>query len=412
MHSLGYVFLGALIAHFLVGFVASWLNLRALRGEVPPELRAVYDPERLARAKEQVRAQTYFGHVTASFELLTLVVFWQAGGFEWLDQALRGLGYGSIVTGLLFVGTLAFGKLVLDLPFSLWNTFVLEERFGFNRTTGRTFAIDLMKSLALTLALGTPILALLLYFFERAGASAWLWAWLAITAILLALQVVVPTWILPLFHRFEPLPAGDLRAAIDAYAHRVGFALQGIYVVDGSKRSSRANAFFVGLGRNRRIALYDTLIQDMEVPELVAVLAHEVGHFKRRHVPKLVALSILHLGALFFLLSLCLGQPAVFQAFGVSQPSIYAGLVFFALLYSPIERVLGPLLHLLERRYEFEADAFAASTTGAPRALAAALAKLGVDNLLHPAPHPFYVALHHSHPPIALRLRALAVQPA
>ena len=295
----------------------------------------------------------------------------------------------------------------LGLPFRIYSTFVIEERFGFNRTTGRTFVLDRVKGLALGAVLGGALLAAVLFFFDWAGPLAWLWCWGAVTGFMLTAQFVAPTWIMPLFNTFSPLDGGELKDALLDYARSTQFPLDGITVIDGSRRSAKANAFFTGFGSHKRIALFDTLIEQQTTPELVAIVAHEVGHYKRRHILKGLTLSLAHTGALFWLLSLFLDRPGLFDAFAVPEPSVHAGLVFFGLLFTPIELVLSVLVNSFSRRYEFEADAFAADTTGSAEPLVTALKKLSADSLSNLTPHPLQVFLHHSHPPVLHRITAL-----
>jgi STE24 endopeptidase len=264
-----------------------------------------------------------------------------------------------------------------------------------------------VKGLVLGAVLGGLLLAMVIWFFERFGAGAWVWCWAFVTGFTLVLQFVAPTWILPLFHTFTPLEEGELRKRILAYAERVGFPLAGLFVIDGSRRSTKANAFFTGFGRTKRIALYDTLVAGHATDELLAVVAHEIGHYKKKHVLKGLALSVAHTGVLFALLAFFLRREELYAAFGVAQPSVAAGLVFFGLLYTPVEMVLQLGLQAFSRRNEFEADRFAGETTGLWRELGAGLKKLSAESLSNLTPHPFYVALHHSHPPLAQRLAAL-----
>lgn len=400
------IILATLVVTYLLNLVADVLNLRALSTEAPPELRDVYDAGDYARSQKYTRERTRFGFVTSTFDLAVLLVFWLAGGFQVLDEWVRGLELGSVWTGLAYVGLLALAKGILSLPFAVYSTFVIEERYGFNRTTPRVFVVDTLKHLGLAAALGGPVVAAVLFFFERAGGAAWLWCWLASTVFVLAVQLIFPTWILPLFNKFEPLPEGELRDAISRYASSVGFALAGVFVMDGSRRSTRGNAFFAGIGKNRRIALFDTLIGKVTVKELVAILAHEIGHYKKKHIARHLVLSILHSGVMFFLLSIFLSHAGLFAAFYVEQASVYTGLVFFGLLYAPIELVLQIGLHLRMRRDEFQADRFAAETaeTGS---LISALKSLAADNLMNLTPHPFYVFLNDSHPPMKARIAAI-----
>ena len=401
------IILAALLAEFAVARIADALNLRALGSELPPELRRVYDEDRLRRVRAYVRDRTRFGTVEATFDVLVLLVFWLAGGFGALDAAVRALGLGPIATGVVFVGALAVGRAVLGLPFRWWSTFRVEARHGFNRTTPAVFWADLAKGTVLAVVLGAPLLAAVLWLFTAAGERAWLWCWLVTACWTLALEFVAPTWIMPLFNRFAPLPAGALRDAILGYARAVDFPLEGVFVMDGSRRSTKANALFTGFGRHKRIALFDTLIDALDPGEVVAVVAHEVGHYKRRHVLAGTVLAILHAGALFFLLSLVLPQRALYGAFFVARPSVHVGLVLFMLLLAPIELVLSLGLHAWSRRNERQADAFAVATVGGGERLASALERLAADTLGNPTPHALYVALHYTHPPLRERLRLL-----
>jgi STE24 endopeptidase len=367
----------------------------------------VYDAERYARSQEYTRVRTRFSFWPQALDLAVFLAFWFAGGFAWLDGWTRGLGLGPVATGLVFIGVLLVAKAGLDLPFRYYSTFVIEERFGFNKSTRATFWADAAKGLVLAVVLGGPLLAAILWFFERAGAAAWLWCWGATAVFTLFVQFVAPTWIFPLFNRFEPLEEGELREKLLAYARRVSFPLEGLFKIDGSRRSTKANAFFTGFGRRKRVALFDTLIAKHPTDELVAVVAHEIGHYKRGHIVKGLVLSVLHAGLLFWLLSVFLAHEGLFAAFGVAEPSVHAGLVFFGLLYTPIELVLALALQAFSRRNEYEADAYARETTGEPERLVSALQRLSADNLANLTPHPLYVALHHSHPPLVERVRAL-----
>jgi len=401
------IILVALVLDFVLRLMASLLNLKALKLELPPTLEGVYNPEDYRNSQEYTRESMRFDLVVSTFQLLLLLSFWFAGGFNYLDQIVRAWGFVPIVSGLLYISILLVAYSLLTLPFSVYATFVIEERFGFNRTTPRTFLMDRVKGLALATLLGAPLLAGILSFFEYSGPYAWLYCWLIITIFSLVMQFVAPTWIMPLFNKFTPLEPGKLKEAILNYARSVNFPIKNVFVMDGSKRSSKSNAFFAGFGRNKRIALFDTLIEKNTVPELVAVLAHEIGHHKRKHVLQGVIISILHTGLLFFLLSVFLGSPGLYQAFYVEQQSIYAGLLFFGLLYTPIELLLSIVMQMLSRKNEYQADRFAAETIDEPQSLVDALKKLSADNLSNLSPHPFYVFLNHSHPPLLQRVRAI-----
>ncbi len=401
------VILVTLAAEYLFGLAANLLNLKALERELPTEFADVYDADSYRKSQDYTRVATRFGFVTSTFNLLVLLIFWFAGGFNHLDLWLRDFELGPLWTGLLFFGILGLAKGILSLPFGVYSTFVIEERFGFNRTTPKTFVLDQVKGLALAVVIGGPILALVLTFFERLGPGAWIYCWLALSGFTILLQLIFPVWILPLFLKFTPLEEGELRDRLSDYARSVGFALHGIFVIDGSRRTSRTNAFFTGFGRAKRIALFDTLIEKHTEPEIVAVLAHEVGHYKKKHVVKSMVLSIVNSAVVFYLLSIFLSHQGLFDAFFMEQSSIYAGLVFFGLLYAPVELLLSLFLNHWMRLHEFEADRYAVDTLDQPEAMATALKKLSADNLSNLTPHPFYVWLNYSHPPVLERVAAI-----
>lgn len=407
MNIYGLIILIALTANFMLALLGDWLNLRALDPQLPSEFAGVYDTEKYATSQEYTRVKTRFGLITTTFDLALLLIFWQVGGFNYLDQWVRGYHLSPVITGLVFTAILMLAKTIISLPFSIYSTFVIEERFGFNRTTPATFITDLGKGILLTILLGGPLLAAILWLFATTGALAWLWCWGAVTLFTLIVQFIAPAWIMPLFNKFSPLPEGELRQAIFNFADAVGFSLQNVFVMDGSKRSSKSNAFFTGFGRNKRIALFDTLINNHTVPELVTVLAHEIGHYQKKHITQGMVISILHTGAMLYLLSIFVSHAGLFAAFYMEHSSVYAGMIFFGLLLTPIELILSLLMNILSRHNEFEADAFAAEHTGNPASMIAALKKLSADNLANLTPHPFYVFLHYSHPPLLQRINAL-----
>ncbi|TCD48668.1 M48 family metallopeptidase [Chlorobium sp. N1] len=410
MNVFGAVVLFTLLATFLVRLLSELLNLRASRAPLPAEFEGIFDDEAYGRSQAYLRASTALSLYSGAFDLVVLLAFWFAGGFNILDQFLRGFALGSIPTGVLYIGSLMLLQAALSLPFSIYKTFVIEEKFGFNRTTPGVFAADLLKTFLLTLLIGAPVVAVLLWFFETAGPMAWLPAWGALTVFSLLLQYVAPTWIMPLFNRFVPLEDGELKEAITGYARGVEFPLEGIYVIDGSTRSARANAFFTGFGKRKRIALFDTLVNAHTVDELVAVLAHEIGHFKKKHILISMALSILNLGVLFFLLSLFLNNRQLFDAFFMQDLSVYGSLVFFMLLYTPVEFILSVFMQVLSRRHEYQADRFAVSTFPHGEALVEALRKLTRSNLSNLTPHPFHVFMTYSHPPVMARIARIREQ--
>lgn len=407
MNLYGIIILAALLLDYILNLAADLLNLKSMRRELPEEFQGVYDPEAYRKSQEYLRVKTRFGILTATVGLIALLAFWFSGGFNLIDQWVRGWGFGPIPTGLAYIGILVFLRGLLSLPFQIYDTFIIEQRFGFNKMTPATFVSDLIKGTALGLLLGGPLLAGILFFFHFAGELAWLYAWAAFTLFVFFVQFIAPTWIMPIFNKFTPLGEGELKERILSYARSVDFPVEQIYVIDGSRRSTKANAFFSGFGRHKRIALFDTLIAKQTVPEMVAILAHEIGHYKKKHILLGMALSIAHAGLMFFLLSIFLYRPGLYEAFYMEQPSIYAGLVFFSLLFTPVESILSIFLQALSRRNEYEADRFAAETFKHPEAMIGALKKLAVDHLSNVTPHPLHVILNDSHPPILQRIQAI-----
>lgn len=405
------VVLVALLADFCLERTADLLNLKALRQAPPEELAGLYDPATYRRSQEYTRARTRLGMVASSVSLAVMLGFWFLGGFGAFDGWLRSLEplqeWGPVGLGLVYLGGLALAAGALSLPFTVYSTFVIEERFGFNRTTAGTFVGDLVKGLVLTAVVGAPLLASVLWLFDRLDHFAWLVCWAVATVYTLIVQWLGPRVLLPLFNRFEPLDDGPLREAVVGYARGEGYDLDGVTVMDASRRSSKANAFFTGFGRTKRLTLFDTLVEKLSVPEVVAVVAHEMGHYKRGHIARGIVLDVVHQGAVLFLLSLVIGQPGLYRAFGVDGTPLYAGLLFFGLLMTPLERLLGLAINAVLRRHELEADRYAAETTGRPDALISGLEKLTADHLSNLTPHPLHVVLRHSHPPLDQRIAAL-----
>ncbi|MBK1830811.1 M48 family metallopeptidase [Verrucomicrobiaceae bacterium R5-34] len=401
----------ALLALWNIDLIASLLNLKALDPTLPEEFKGVYDDEKYAKSQDYTRVSERYGIITATYSLTVLLVFWALGGFGYLDSWLRGFGWSETVTGIVFIGVLFLGNTLLNLPFQIYDTFVIEERFGFNKTTPKTFAIDQIKGLVLAALLGLPLLALVIWIFG-AVAHAWLWAWLAFTAFQLLMMYLAPTFILPLFNKFSPMEDGELKTRIQEMSKKCDFPLTEIHVMDGSKRSTKSNAFFTGFGKRKKIALFDTLIENHGTDELLGVLAHEIGHFKKKHIIQRMIFSIVQTAVVFFLLGLVTDKSSgfareLFDAFGVEEISIYAGLVFFMLLFAPVSKILGILGNINSRKHEFEADAYAAEIQGTPEHLITALKKLSADNLSNLTPHPFPVFMDYSHPPMLVRLKAL-----
>jgi STE24 endopeptidase len=398
--------LALLVFNWLLSLIVETLNVRNVSTEIPAEFQGIYDAEKYAKSQRYLRDNTRFGQIQAAIMLPLTIAFILLGGFRWVNGVALAASGHMIVQGLVFGGILIVLSQLVGIPFSIYDTFVLEERYGFNKTTPKTFVIDILKGLLLTVLLGAPIFALILWIFD-AVSFAWLWAWGALAVIGLFIQFIAPVVILPLFNKFTPLENGELRSKIEAFAAGQKFKLSGVFKIDGSKRSTKSNAYFTGFGKTKRIALFDTLIEKHTVGELVAVLAHEIGHCKRGHIKKGMVISLASSLLMFFILSLFISKQGLYAAFGIEGTPLYAGFIFFGFLYAPISMVLGIAGSILSRKHEFEADAFAAETTKEPTALIDALKKLSVDNLSNLTPHPLKVFLQYSHPPVLERIKAL-----
>ncbi len=407
MNTIAFIILLAIFFDSVLNGLSDYLNLTRLQEDLPEAFEGVYDPERYRKSQEYLKVNTRFGWMIAAFDLIVILVFWFGRGFPLLDEWVRSFGYGSILCGLMYIALLVVFKALLSLPFSIYHTFVIEERFGFNQTTWTTYFLDLLKGLGLAILLGAPLLTGILAFFEYAGTNAWWYCWIAVTVYMLGVQFIAPTWIMPLFNKFSPLADGELKSAILSYAGSIKFPIQNVYVMDGSKRSSKSNAFFTGFGKHRRIVLFDTLIKRHTTGELVAVLAHEMGHYKKKHIIQSLFFGILQMGFMLYLLSIFISYQGLFDAFYMSRTSVYAGLIFFAMLYSPLDFFIGLFMQMRSRRNETAADRFAVETTRDPQSMVDALKKLSVHNLSNLLPHPFYVFLNYSHPPVLQRINAI-----
>ena len=401
-----WIILVAVVGIFILDLFSEWLNIKGLRLELPQEFKDVFDQEKYSKSLEYTHVTTKFGAVQSSFDLIIFLLFWIVGGFGWLSNIIIDLGHGPVTSGLLFFSTLFIAAGLMNLPFEIYDTFKIEAKFGFNKTTRSTFIGDKIKGLFLGALIGLPVLGLIIWLFESFE-NAWLWGWIFLSGFSLLMAYLAPAVILPLFNKFEPLEEGELKSAINDMAETCKFPLTELSVMDGSKRSSKSNAFFTGFGKNKKIALYDTLIANHSTSELVAVLAHEIGHFKKKHIMQTLFLGIAQTGILFFVLGFFIRSEPLSSAFGVNKPSVYCSLLFFTLLFKPISKILSVLMNILSRKNEFEADAYAADVTGNADSLITALKKLSADNLSNLTPHPFYVFMHYSHPPVSLRIKEL-----
>jgi STE24 endopeptidase len=397
------------LSEFVIQLGASYLSLVSLMREPAQSFSDLMDIDRYHQLQRYIQARTWVRIGSDASYLAVLFLFWFSGGFQSLDNWIRSWGFGPLWTGSLVIGALALGRALVALPFLTYLTFRTEAQFGFNKTTWQTFLGDLLKGFFLAIAIGGPLLASMLKLLNEGWRYSWIYAWILVASVFVLLQVLGPHIILPLFNKFEPLKDQQLQQAIASYTASVDFPLAALSVIDASSRSTKSNAFLTGFGSNHRLVLQDTLLKRHTVPEIVAVVAHEVGHYKERHIPLRVTIDILQLGSFFLLMSFVLNTEGLFQAFYVSRSSAYLGIVFCTLLYSPLAFGWSILLNWIARKQEYAADAFAAKTTGQGRDLAEVLRKLAADNLSLLVPHGFDVILNYSHPSLRDRISALAV---
>lgn len=402
-----YIIIGITVASYVFSEVLDLLNFNAYRKDIPEEVAAFYDKEKYQRSIEYHHAQSRFSFFTGAISFVASLLMLWLGGFGWIDQLLRAVISNPILLALAFFGVIMLASDILTLPFQWYSVFVIEEKFGFNKTTIKTFFTDKIKGYILGGLLGGGLLALLIYLVNQIGPSFWIWFGVIASAFVLFMNMFYTSLILPLFNKLNPLADGELKTAIQHFSQKVNFPLDSIFVMDGSKRSKKANAFFSGIGKKKKIVLYDTLIENHTTEELVAVLAHEVGHFKKKHIVWSYVISVAQIFFMLFVLSLMIYNTNLSLALGGKEQAIHLNLLAFAILFSPISGVTGLLMSLLSRKNEFEADAYAKENFNG-NALATALKKLSVDSLSNLFPHPAYVFFHYSHPPLLERLRALS----
>ena len=407
MNILFWIIFIAILLEFILGAIVTILNIRSINTTLPEGLDDIYDAKEYKKSQEYTLTRSKFSLVVSFAQIIAMMVFWFSGGFNLTDQIIRTLEFNEIINGILFMFTLSGLSMLLNLPFDLYGTFVIEEKFGFNKMSLSTYVTDTIKNLILSLAIGVPLIAGILFFFAYSGALAWLYAWIFIIIISLIIQIIAPIWIMPIFNKFTPLEDGKLRNLIIEYTESVNFTFGNIFIIDGSKRSNHSNAFFTGFGKTKRIALFDTLIEQLNEEEIVSVIAHEVGHSKKKHIITSTILSIINTGVMFFLLSLFIENSLLFEAFYMEELSIYASIIFFGLLFTPINLILSPALQFISRKNEYQADKWSIETTKDKNNLISGLKKLAAKNLSNLSPHPLLVFFEYSHPPILERIRAI-----
>ncbi|MFI1770864.1 M48 family metallopeptidase [Thalassobellus citreus] len=402
-NTLFYIIIAIIIINFIVDKILDALNAKHYNDVLPEELQDVYDDTEYKKSQNYKATKYKFGIITSTFSILLTLGFLLFDGFEFIDNMARDYSENPILVALIFFGIIMIGSDILTTPFSYYSTFVIEEKFGFNKTTVKTFFLDKVKGWLMMAIVGGGILALIIWFYQVTGTNFWLYAWVLVAVFSLFMNMFYSKLIVPLFNKQTPLEAGSLRDKIAAYADTVGFKLDKIFVIDGSKRSTKANAYFSGFGSEKRVTLYDTLINDLDEDEIVAVLAHEVGHYKKKHIIFNLFASILLTGLTLFILSLFISNPLLSNALGVEIPSFHIGLIAFGLLYSPISEITGLIMNLFSRKFEYQADDYAKNTFKA-EPLITSLKKLSKNSLSNLTPHKAYVFMHYSHPTLLERI--------
>jgi len=407
MHEiLFYIIIGILILDFLFEKYLDYLNTTKWSDTIPEEVKGIYDEEKYKKQQAYQKENHRFGLLTSSFSMVITLSMFLFYGFALVDGWAWSYTGNAILAALIFFGIIMFASDILTTPFDIYDTFKIEEKYGFNKTTPKTFIFDKIKGWFIGALIGGGLLALIIFIYQKTGNMFWIYTWVVVSAFSIFMAMFYSNLIVPLFNKQSPLEEGELRDAISAFSQKVGFKLDNIFVIDGSKRSTKANAYFTGLGAKKRIVLYDTLINDLSTEELVAVLAHEIGHNKKKHVVQGLLIGLLQTGVVLFIFGLLINNPNLSQALGVEQPNFHIGLVAFGVLYSPISFFTGIFMNMLSRKNEYQADRFAAENYK-PEALAGALKKLSINNLSNLTPHHTYVFFHYSHPTLLQRLAFL-----
>lgn len=405
--TLFYIIITIIIINFIIDKVLDALNAKHFNDTLPEELKDVYDAEEYLKSQNYKTTNYKFGIITSTCSVILTLAFLMLDGFEVVDNIARSFSNNPIIIALLFFGIIMIGSDILTTPFSYYSTFVIEEKFGFNKTTLKTFILDKIKGWFMMAFIGGIILALIIWFYQSTGTYFWLYAWALVAVFTLFMNMFYSKLIVPLFNKQTPLEAGSLRDKISEYANTVGFKLDKIFVIDGSKRSTKANAYFSGFGNEKRVTLYDTLINDLDDDEIVAVLAHEVGHYKKKHIIFNLLASIILTGVTLFIMSIFISNPLLSNALGVKTHSFHIGLIAFGLLYAPISEVTGLVMNLFSRAFEYQADNYA-KTTYKAQPLITSLKKLSKNSLSNLTPHPAYVFMHYSHPTLLQRIKNLS----
>ena len=405
-NNLFYIIIAILIINFIIDKTLDALNAKHYNDTLPEELQDVFDEDEYKKSQTYKKTNDQFSNYTSAFSLVLTLGFLFFDGFEFVDNIARSYSDNVIIIALIFFGIVMLGSDILSTPFAYYKTFVIEEKFGFNKMNFKTFLLDKIKGWVMMILVGGGLLALIIWFYNITGSQFWLYAWATVAVFTLFMNMFYSRLIVPLFNKQKPLEESSLREKISAYAKTVGFKLDKIFVIDGSKRSTKANAYFSGFGSEKRVTLYDTLINDLNEEEIVAVLAHEVGHYKKKHIIFNLLTSILLTGFTLYILSIFISNPLLSNALGVEIPSFHIGLIAFGLLYSPISEITGLIMNYFSRKFEYQADDFAKNTYKA-EPLITSLKKLSKNSLSNLTPHPAYVFMHYSHPTLLQRIKNL-----
>ena len=400
------ILVAIIVADFILESWLELLNMSNLSEKLPEELKDIYHADKYVLSQNYERVNIRFGLITSTFNLILILGMFFFKGFAWADGLAAGISTHPVLHPLIFFGILGLAFDLLNTPFAVYDTFVIEQRFGFNKTTPLLFVTDKLKGWLLTVVIGGGLMALIVWFYLQTTIYFWLWAWLLMSLFMLFMAFFYSSLIVPLFNKQQLLEDGDLKNQITQYAEQAKFRIDKIYTIDGSKRSTKANAYFSGMGRKKRIVLFDTLIKELSTGEIVAVLMHEIGHYRKKHIISGMILSFIQSGLMLFILSLFVSQPILSQALGVPEANFHIGLIAFGILFSPISIIIGLMMNTFSRKNEFQADNFAAGF-GMGKGLIGALKKLSVNNLTNLTPHPLYVFFHYSHPTILQRIRKL-----
>lgn len=401
-----YIIIAIIVINFIKDKILNALNAKHYNDPIPKDLDDVFDEEEYEKSQAYKLANYKFGIWSSLFSLILTLGFLVFDGFEIVDNLARKYSDNTIIIGLLFFGIIIIASDIITTPFSYYKTFVIEEGFGFNKMTKKTFVLDKIKGLFMMVIIGGGLMALVIWFYQLTGNQFWMYTWGIITAFTIVMNMFYAKLVVPLFNKQKPLEEGDLRNKISDYANTVGFSLSKIFIIDGSKRSTKANAYFSGFGREKRVTLYDTLVNDLTDEEIVAVLAHEVGHYKRHHIIFNLGMSVLLTGLTLFILSIFISNPLLSNAIGVEIPSFHVGLIAFGLLYSPISEITGLIMNYISRTFEYQADDYAKNTYNA-LPLISSLKKLSKNSLSNLTPHKAYVFMHYSHPTLLNRVKNL-----